>query len=119
MAIAPQWFTKNRGIALGIMGGGTAAGGLIVPNIMTAVNQKLGPSWTYRILGCFCFVFALFACAVVKERVPSKPGKKKFNQIIQLNVLKNKNYLLFLIAANVGLFGSFIPFFYLPCKIWF
>jgi MFS family permease len=117
LAIAPKWFTTKRGIAMGIMGGGTAAGGLLVPFIMSILNQKLGPAWTYRILGLICVVFSLFTCVFVKERVLYKPEKKKLGDILQLKVLKNKNYLLFIIAANLGLFGNYIPYFYLPCKM--
>ncbi|KAI8887203.1 MFS general substrate transporter [Backusella circina FSU 941] len=115
MAIAPHWFTKKRGVAMGIMGGGTAAGGLVVPFIMSSLNQALGPSWTYHILGFICLAFTLYACVFVKEqRVSTKPGKKKLSEIVQLKVLKNKNYLFFIIAANLGLFGNYIPYFYLP-----
>jgi predicted MFS family arabinose efflux permease len=84
---------------------------------MTSINQTLGPAWTYRILGFICFACALNTCVWVKERVPQKRERKKFNEIIQFGVLRNKNYLLFIIAANLALFGNFIPYFYLPCKI--
>jgi MFS family permease len=119
MAIAPHWFTHKRGLAMGILGGGSAAGGLIIPFLMTTLNKKLGHSWTYRILGFICLGFTLFTCAVVKERVSIKPGKKKLSEILQLKVLKNKNYLLFIVAANLGLFGNYIPYFYLPCEFFF
>lgn len=114
MAVTPQWFTKNRGIALGIVAGGSGMGGLIVPFIMTPLNRNLGYAWTYRILGFICLVCDIIACIFVKERIPRIKEKKKLSQILQFDVLKNTDFLLFAVGADVALFGYFVPFFFIP-----
>ncbi|EPB89705.1 hypothetical protein HMPREF1544_03505 [Mucor circinelloides 1006PhL] len=114
MAVTPQWFTKNRGIALGIVAGGSGIGGLVVPFIVTPLNRNLGPGWTYRILGFICLFCDIIACIFVKERIVRKKEKKRFSQIIDFGVLKNVNFLIFSVASDVGLFGYFVPFFFLP-----
>ncbi|KAG1004941.1 hypothetical protein G6F27_009683 [Rhizopus arrhizus] len=50
MSISPQWFIKRRGLAMGIMVSGSGVGGLIMPFIMTHLNESLGGAWCYRVL---------------------------------------------------------------------
>ncbi|KAI8369713.1 major facilitator superfamily domain-containing protein [Blakeslea trispora] len=114
MTVTPQWFTKNRGIALGIVAGGSGMGGLILPFIVTHLNLTLGSGWTYRILGFICLGCSAIACATVKERIPQKREKKKLSDVLQLNVLRNRNFLLFGVASDIALLGYFIPFFFVP-----
>ncbi|KAG2212863.1 hypothetical protein INT46_009655 [Mucor plumbeus] len=114
MAVTPQWFTKNRGVALGIVAGGSGIGGLVVPFIVTPLNRNLGSAWTYRILGFICLFCDIIACIFVKERIVRKKEKKSFSQIINFGVLKNTDFLIFSIASDIGLFGYFVPFFFLP-----
>ena len=45
MSISPQWFVRRRGFAMGIMVSGSGLGGLIMPFIMTHLNESLGGTW--------------------------------------------------------------------------
>ena len=45
MAVAPQYFDKKRGFALGLIASGSGIGGLIMPFIMTPINKSLGGGW--------------------------------------------------------------------------
>jgi MFS family permease len=116
MAVTPQWFTKNRGLALGIVAGGSGMGGLILPFIITPINRELGSGWSYRIVGFICLVCNIIACIFVKERKKRTKTKKKLSEILQLDVLKNVNFLIFGIGSDVAVFGYFIPFFFVPGK---
>jgi MFS family permease len=114
MSVTPQWFSKNRGIALGIVAGGSGMGGLVLPFIMTPINYRLGYAWTYRILGFICLFCDIIACVLVKERIPRDKEKTKLSSIVQFGVLKDVNFLIFCIASNIILFGYFVPFFFIP-----
>lgn len=115
MGIAPQWFVKRRGLALGIIASGSGIGGLVIPFVMTGINDSLGFAWTYRILGFICLFCDTIACLTVKERnPPAVRNRKKLSQIVNFAVLKDTNFVLFCIASNVGLFGYFVPYFFLP-----
>ncbi|KAI8636466.1 major facilitator superfamily domain-containing protein [Parasitella parasitica] len=115
MGVAPQWFTKRRGLALGIIASGSGIGGLIIPFVMTAINGSLGFAWTFRILGFICLICDTVACLTVKERNPSSVrSRKKLSQIVNFAVLKDANFVIFCIASNIGLFGYFVPYFFLP-----
>lgn len=45
MGIAPLWFNKKRGFALGLASGGSGIGGLVLPFIISPLNEKLGIAW--------------------------------------------------------------------------
>ncbi|CAO3631942.1 unnamed protein product [Cunninghamella blakesleeana] len=114
MSVAPLWFNKKRGMALGVVASGSGIGGLVIPFIMTPINESLGPGWTYRILGFICLGCDMIAIIFVKPRIAQKIQKKKLKDIIQLSVLKDINFLIFCIGSMVALFGYFIPYFFLP-----
>ncbi|KAL7322518.1 hypothetical protein PS15p_211509 [Mucor circinelloides] len=111
LSMAPQWFTKRRGLALGIIASGSGMGGLVFPFIVTPLNRNMGPTWTYRILGCISLFTNIIACIFIKERVRYPTDRKK---ILNLQILKDINFLLFCIAADLIMFGYFVPLFLLP-----
>lgn len=115
MDVTPQWFTRRRGIALGIVAGGSGIGDLVIPLIYTAINQRLGSGWTYRIMGFICLACDVVACVFVKER-EQKRERKRLREIVQLDVLKNFNFLLFSIGSDIALLGYLVPLFFVPCK---
>jgi hypothetical protein len=83
---------------------------------MNAINQKLGASWTFRIVGFICLAWNIIGCCFIKENNPKPKTKKKLSQILRWECLKDTNVLLFMIGSDIGLFGYFIPYFFLPCK---
>jgi hypothetical protein len=87
---------------------------------MSTVNNSLGVNWTFRILGFMCLGMDLTSCALIKENPAMKTHqdekKKKLSDIIQLQVLKDTDYVLWIIGSDIALLGYFIPFYFLPCK---
>ncbi|KAG0180950.1 hypothetical protein DFQ29_009771 [Apophysomyces sp. BC1021] len=45
MSSVSQWFSKKKGLALGIISSGSCIGGVIIPFIMTVLNNRLGVGW--------------------------------------------------------------------------
>lgn len=45
MGIAPLWFNKRRGLALGLAASGSGIGGLVLPFVITPLNNNLGVGW--------------------------------------------------------------------------
>ncbi|KAG2193418.1 hypothetical protein INT47_006615 [Mucor saturninus] len=116
MGVAPLWFNKRRGLALGLASGGSGIGGLVLPFVITPINKNLGAPWTYRILGFICLACNIIACIFVKAKNPAKKmkGGKSLRSIFQMDVLKDKNFLLWCFASIIGLSGYFIPYFFVP-----
>ncbi|KAI9279598.1 major facilitator superfamily domain-containing protein, partial [Sporodiniella umbellata] len=114
MSISPQWFTQRRGLAMGIMVSGSGLGGLIMPFIMTHLNESLGGAWCYRILGIITFVVSLTSTLLLKENSEMKMPSKGFKNMIDTSLCKDKTFLIWCLSGNLSMLGYFIPAFYLP-----
>lgn len=45
LGVPPQWFNRNRALALGIVASGSAIGGLVLPFVITRINSSLNVEW--------------------------------------------------------------------------
>lgn len=113
----------------------TGLGGLVIPFIMTACNEKLGASWyvynyigtvmqysmptyrTFRIIGLGFLAFNLTACALMKERVPVQSKLTGVGDFFRPALLKDVNFALWVLAAVFQTFYLYIPPFFIPCKL--
>ncbi|KAI8053174.1 major facilitator superfamily domain-containing protein [Gilbertella persicaria] len=116
MGTTPLWFNKRRGIATGIASGGTGIGGVILPFVITPLNESLGIAWTFRIMGFICLVCDVIACVFVKDKVSVKKqaGERSLKHIFDFSILKDINFLLWTCGSVISIMGYFIPFFFLP-----
>lgn len=67
-----QYFSRKRGLANGIVFAGGGFGGAVTSFALEALIHKVGPAWTYRILGSFTLLTGIPAAWLVKERAPPK-----------------------------------------------
>ncbi|ORZ00828.1 major facilitator superfamily domain-containing protein [Syncephalastrum racemosum] len=117
MGIAPQWFNRKRALSQGIISSGVGTGGLVMPFIIDKLNNNLGIQWNYRILGFIVFGINAITCVLVKERKSAKssPGERKtIRELFDFSILKNTNYVIYLFAFIISMWGFYIPFFFLP-----
>ncbi|KAL9123936.1 MAG: hypothetical protein Q9175_008277, partial [Cornicularia normoerica] len=65
-----QYFHQKRGLANGIVCAGGGLGGAVISPAMNAIIQRVGPAWTFRILGLMTLSTGLPAAWLIKERCP-------------------------------------------------
>lgn len=118
---------------MGVMVSGSGIGGLIMPFVMTVLNESLGGAWyvlilissckidlsyclrCYRVLGIITFVTSLLATLLLKEKPSAKKVKKtQLSDIVDLSLCKNSNFMIWCVAGNLSMLSYFIPAFYLP-----
>jgi MFS family permease len=68
--IPAQWFLKKRGIANGIVYAGGGLGGAVNSFLLNALIQRLGPPWTFRVMGILTLTTGLPAAWLIRERNP-------------------------------------------------
>ncbi|KAH7083468.1 major facilitator superfamily domain-containing protein [Paraphoma chrysanthemicola] len=69
MGLVGTYFTKKRGLALGIVTTGTSAGGLIYPVVVQQLIDKVGFGWTVRVLGFMNLVSLAVVIAFMRPRL--------------------------------------------------
>ncbi|KAI9267807.1 major facilitator superfamily domain-containing protein, partial [Sporodiniella umbellata] len=116
MSISPQWFIKKRAFAMGVMVSGSGLGGLIMPFVMTHLNETLGGAWCYRVLGVVSFIISSISAILLKENPNSNPNKekKKICSVIDTSICRDILFIIWCVSGNLSMMGYFIPAFYLP-----
>ncbi|KAI9249252.1 major facilitator superfamily domain-containing protein [Phascolomyces articulosus] len=128
MSVPAQWFNKRRGLGLSMVSSGAGVGGVVLPFLVTEMNKKLDSGWTYRILGFVCLAGNVITCLLVKEKYPRNKKVKtaedgeenpaasqpSLREIFDFGILKDTNYLIWVISTMISVMGYFVPFFFLP-----
>jgi MFS family permease len=71
VSITPtQYFRKRRGLANGIVYAGGGIGGAVISLSMSAIVERLGAAWAFRLIGLVMLATGLPAAWFIKERTP-------------------------------------------------
>jgi len=68
------WFTKKRGIAMGIVMAGVGLGGMLMVFLASQIVGAFGWRWAYRILGCMEFAIVLPMILIFVKNKPQDLG---------------------------------------------
>ncbi|PYH94560.1 MFS general substrate transporter, partial [Aspergillus ellipticus CBS 707.79] len=127
MICVGQWFVRQRGLATGIAVSGSSLGGVIFPIFLNRVIEDVGFYGAVRYTALFVGVMLVFACMLVRNRLPRKKwdGKAAW---IDLTLLKDGAFgmytagafFIMLVCPEMGLnltdnnrWGLWAPFDYL------
>ncbi|KAG0173926.1 hypothetical protein DFQ28_009600 [Apophysomyces sp. BC1034] len=106
ISAAQQWFSKRRGLSVGLAISGSGFGGLVFSNVIQAAIDSLGIQWALRIVGFISLVLLSIAAATVRPlNVASTKNLKAFN----LAPFRNKQFVLLFIIQLIGNFAFNIP----------
>jgi MFS family permease len=140
ITIIPQYFDKNKGMAMGIATSGSGLGGLVVSPICEFLITRYGLRNTLRIVGVGGGLIILSVSWILKPNRKEKPDikgmkddasddnnsnsnhdsnnnvnsdKRKNLEESQPSVLRQPNFYLLLSATFFVSLGYFIPFFFI------
>lgn len=110
LSIASHYFTTKRGLATGLTVAGSGFGGVIFPILVSKAiaNHNLGFAWGLRICGFVSLFCSSIAFVLVRPRLPRKP----MGSIIDMNALRDANYVVFVSSCFLIVLGMFVGFFY-------
>ncbi|KAI7857589.1 major facilitator superfamily domain-containing protein [Circinella umbellata] len=118
--IVTQYFLKFRGTAMGIIISNKPICGLILPLIVNQINTDLGHKWTYRILALMIFTVTIIGFAIIRERNPASKAtgkikkKKTIRESMDFRLLKNINFVIWLIITPIGIYVMYILNTFIP-----
>ncbi|KAL1716935.1 major facilitator superfamily domain-containing protein [Schizophyllum commune] len=119
MALPSQWFLKKRGLATGMVGGGTGIGSAVATLILRQLITTVGNKKTLIIYSFIHGFFYIIACLLIRERRPpvsraaqAAPAQSTLATFkAYLTDLRFWSFTLCLIVLN---FGYLLPVYYVP-----
>ena len=110
-AILPHYFNKRLSLANGIMNFFAAALVVVFPIILSAFLNNYGLKEAFYFLAASNFLAAVLSL-MFKPMLPKSTEMKLIPRIKEsfgLEVLKNKNFLIWCVASFIGMLGYLIP----------
>ncbi|KAF8556571.1 MFS general substrate transporter [Imleria badia] len=112
LGIVSHWFSKRRGLALGVNAIGSSIGGTVFPIAAQNLIPEVGFKWTMRIFGFIVILLLGIANLTLDRRLPPENVK---GGLLNCAALKNPAYAVYCISSVttfLGLYtGGFSPFF--------
>lgn len=126
ISVVSRALPRHRGLAMGIVIGGSSIGGLVWPIMLERLLNSTALSFgrSIRIVGFAMLPLLVFASTTIREPPghnkknpdPSSPEerttKNKISSLI-IPLLKSKVFLLLGLGLAIAYLGLFIPFFYI------
>lgn len=117
--VRAPWFSKRRGLAIGIAVSGTGIGGLAFGPLTELMITNLGIEWALRITGIVQFVVVIICALLYRSRfkplrrksVVALAGAKK-TKVFDFSFFKNRQFAKMWACQFIGFFGFFYPFVY-------
>lgn len=109
VAVVATYFSEKRALATGIAVSGGSIGGIILPITFRRFQPSIGFAWTTRVLAFIILALLLVSIAVMRTRLPSKPGRALFES----SALKSPPFILQSFGICLGFIGLYVPIFYI------
>ncbi|KAF9983284.1 hypothetical protein BGZ75_005272 [Mortierella antarctica] len=77
LSLPSQWFKRRRGFATGIVVAGGGFGGLVISPITTVLFDKIGYSWTVRLMALVHLAVIIPAVFLFKTRIENGKARAK------------------------------------------
>ncbi|KAL2063876.1 hypothetical protein VTL71DRAFT_4370 [Oculimacula yallundae] len=108
LSLLSTYFSKKRGLALGIGAAGSATGGMIFPAMVSQLLPRVGFPWTMRALG-FIQLGCLIICNIgIKPRMPPR----RTGALVDWKSFKEVPYVLFACGMFFTFWGVYFAFYY-------
>ncbi|KAL3459463.1 putative MFS monocarboxylate transporter [Aspergillus heterothallicus] len=105
-----HYFSRHRGLAIGLCTAGSSIGGLIIPIALNHAlySRRLGFGWGIRVIGFAIFALLAIACVLIKERLPPRRGK-----LFLPRAFLQPAYTTLTAAIFFSFWGLWIPYFFI------
>lgn len=125
LAILGHYFKKHLGLVNGVVTIGSSVFTVFMPPLMEFMIENYGLQWLFRLLSIFSFGVSL--CGLLFKPIPlmviPKSGrndeslKPLLKTVINVEIWRNRKYMLWALSMPVALFGYFVPYVYIKTFI--
>ncbi|ETN39888.1 uncharacterized protein HMPREF1541_06114 [Cyphellophora europaea CBS 101466] len=103
------YFSRRRGLANGLVFAGGGLGGAIISLSMSAIVERLGTAWAFRLVGLLMWATGLPMAWLIRERAPVKTAT-----FIDLSLFRDFKFVMVFLVGAVATFPLCVPPFFLP-----
>ncbi|KAN0094728.1 Major facilitator superfamily domain containing protein [Tylopilus felleus] len=111
LGIVSHWFSKRRGLALGMCAIGSSVGGTIFPIAAQNLIPEVGFKWTMRVFGFILILLLGVANITLDRRLPPVNVK---GGLFNWAALKNPAYAIYCISGATTFLGLYTVLTYIP-----
>ncbi|KAF8452485.1 MFS general substrate transporter [Boletus edulis BED1] len=111
LGIVSHWFSKRRGLALGVTAIGSSVGGTVFPIAAQKLIPEVGFKWTMRIFGFILILLLGVANLTLDRRLPPQNVK---GGLFNWTTLKNPAYAIYCISGVTTFLGLYTMLTYIP-----
>ncbi|RCI13064.1 hypothetical protein L249_0652 [Ophiocordyceps polyrhachis-furcata BCC 54312] len=104
-----KWFRKRRGLAVGVVFGGSSLGSTVMAVATNYLVTSVGIAWTFRILGLVLWAVCLPAALFI-----GPPSSQDSIPRLQWHRWTQPDFLLLLFGGAVSCFPVFVPPYFIP-----
>ncbi|OZJ03686.1 hypothetical protein BZG36_03500 [Bifiguratus adelaidae] len=110
LSVAPEYFERRRGAAMGFILSGAGMGGLIWSPVAGLLLDRLGARWALRTIGLLNLAISLpiALCAVPSRYTVWRPT------LVNVNIARKPAFILQSVAACLQASGNAIPLNFVP-----
>jgi len=118
VTVAPAWFDKRRGLALGIALSGTGVGGLVWAPSLRALNSTFGFRDSLRITGAISFILICGSGLILKwdpesQRQNEINAQRNFRiPLVNWNIARSRMFVVKAAAATLQAAAYYTPIYF-------
>ena len=110
ISVAPEYFDRRRGAAMGVILSAAGIGGLGYSLILPTLLDRVGARWTLRIMSLENFIIGL---PVALAALPSR-GSENRPTFVNWRIARKPAFVLQALAAMLQAAGNFVPMTFTP-----
>ncbi|KAK7464994.1 hypothetical protein VKT23_006203 [Stygiomarasmius scandens] len=113
MTLAPTYFDRHRGFAMGVILAGSGVGGLVMALVLQNLLDKYGIGWALRVLGIWNFVVGIGVASVVRARDTSGSSNGRSSTLPNKSLMKKGTFWYQSFGAFLQAGGNVVPLYYM------
>ncbi|KIO04217.1 hypothetical protein M404DRAFT_26422 [Pisolithus tinctorius Marx 270] len=113
VTVVSHWFSKKKGLALGITATGSSLGGTLFPIVGQNLIPLVGFKWTVRVFGFMTLAALGIANFVIDRRLPPMNVQ---GGLFNLSAFRNLAYTIYCVSGILCFLGLYTALTYLPAS---
>ncbi|KAJ4203189.1 hypothetical protein NW767_005300 [Fusarium falciforme] len=114
VACVSTWFQKRRGLAMGLVSGGSSLGGVFLPIMFNRLIKQIGFPWAMRACAFLILGLLIIANLTIVSRLPPSPAPLPLKGFFK--PFAERAYLFTVTSAFIYFLGLFVPINYIAAQ---